>query len=388
MKTFKILLFLGCLTLAAPQANAQFFKKLTKKLEKKLERKAEEKVDRESDKAIDGVLDPKEKRRRKRKSKKEKSAKKRDNYGNATITHTNDFGTLAINKVGRSTMTIDDNTVRIAGSWRTHEADIFDGYGIVIKDQEILNAVSDDGDFRASLSIPSQADLQLGYDPLNPIKLNPDDRSAAAVGKQYQNYSLQSGNVNITISNGNLQLSFSGKGAAGNVSASAQISDISLYDNRSDNDDNESQEAAEDFDISGILGGALGGGNNVDLPVQYTFNISTTVVIRGTDTKETYEINYLHNEAKGYSGMEMDMSKMSDEAGAGMSYMVLDGEQAHMFVETSGMKMRMSPNMGGAFAQQPSPEDQMKNFDLTKLKKTGATKTILGYVCEEWTYQR
>ncbi|MGB3607758.1 MAG: hypothetical protein WBA19_11425, partial [Psychroserpens sp.] len=54
-----------------------------------------------------------------------------------------------------------------------------------------------------------------------------------------------------------------------------------------------------------------------------------------------------------------------------------------IFVEAAGMKMQISAGkMGGQ--QVKNPTEQMSEYDLSKIKKTGKTKTILGATCYEY----
>ena len=77
------------------------------------------------------------------------------------------------------------------------------------------------------------------------------------------------------------------------------------------------------------------------------------------------------------------MSEYSDNEMNGESIIVMDKGNAHIFVETAGMKMRMSNGMMGQ-QNMSNPTDQMAQYDYTKLQKTGNTKTILGETCYEY----
>ena len=78
------------------------------------------------------------------------------------------------------------------------------------------------------------------------------------------------------------------------------------------------------------------------------------------------------------------MSEYSENEMDGESIIVMDKGNAHIFVETAGMKMRMSNGMMGQ-QKMSNPTDQMTQYDYTKLQKTGNTKTILGATCYEYT---
>lgn len=116
----------------------------------------------------------------------------------------------------------------------------------------------------------------------------------------------------------------------------------------------------------------------------YKFTHETIAEITSSEDNRTYKMSYLLNPDESYVGMMADMSEYSDEELDGESVIVMDNGKTHIFVETNGMKIRMSPDMMGG-QQMQNPTDQMADYDYTHLKKTGNTKTVLGAKCYEYT---
>ena len=115
----------------------------------------------------------------------------------------------------------------------------------------------------------------------------------------------------------------------------------------------------------------------------YQFNFETVVKVTNLDDNEIYKLSYLLNPNEKYIGIKADMSDYSDQDMSGESIIVMDSGDSHVFVETQGMKMRMSQGMVGG-NQQQNPTEQMANYDYTNIKKTGRTKTVLNANCEEY----
>lgn len=122
---------------------------------------------------------------------------------------------------------------------------------------------------------------------------------------------------------------------------------------------------------------------SIEKPGTYQFTFETVVRITNLDDDESYKLSYLLNPDEKYIGIKADMSDYSDQDMSGESIIVMDNGNSHVFVETQGMKMRMSQGMMGG-NQQQNPAEQMANYDYTNLKKTGRTKTVLGANCEEY----
>ena len=81
-------------------------------------------------------------------------------------------------------------------------------------------------------------------------------------------------------------------------------------------------------------------------------------------------------------GLKTNLAEYSDGEMTGESTMVMDGEDLHIFVNTPMMKIRMSQDMMDKQGQ--NPVEDMVNYDYSKIKKTGQTRTILGETCYEY----
>ena len=92
---------------------------------------------------------------------------------------------------------------------------------------------------------------------------------------------------------------------------------------------------------------------------------------------------YLFNPNEKYVAMKADMSDFTEAEMDGESIIVMEDGHSIIFVETQGMKMRMSQNMMGA-DQAKSPAEQMADYDYSQIKKTGKTKMILEATCYEY----
>lgn len=120
----------------------------------------------------------------------------------------------------------------------------------------------------------------------------------------------------------------------------------------------------------------------------YQFDVETEVLLTSSDDNKSYKMSYLLSNDANYMAIKADMSEYSDQEMAGESLIVMDNGEAHIFVETQGMKIRMSPNMMND--QMENPVDQMANYDYSGLTKTGKSKIILGATCYEYvmTYKK
>lgn len=113
----------------------------------------------------------------------------------------------------------------------------------------------------------------------------------------------------------------------------------------------------------------------------YKFDQSVTMQYTNKNTNETTEFKFFFNK-NNPDILCVDTSKMMQQAGGGSSYMVVTPQKATMFMSMNGMKMKQSVN-----------SKQYKNADISqylpkdiKLKKTGNSAPILGYQCDEYTY--
>ncbi|WP_046757317.1 hypothetical protein [Kordia jejudonensis] len=393
----RIILAIFCL-ISFQNAEAQLFKKMkqrakekAKELENKVVNKAEKEVDKTIDNAIEGKNDPNAGKPTIKKNKKD--------FGDVIIKHSKKYGSVQISEASQIKVTKTNSGYTITGNWWSHEADIYDGFTINIKTDKNLKHDTEEaknGD-RLVFNIPEEASLSLGYDPQLPYNKKADNGFKRAVTDDYQNYDVSKGEVSIDVlTDDNIQISFSGMVTLREVIRKATTDDFS--------------ETFYEASITGAFDGETPkfinnesvvknekstqneptwNGNNTNsdstsaTPDIYNFTFETITKVTVPEQNATYNIAYLINPNATYIGMKVDMSEYSEEEINGESIIVMDKGNTHIFVETAGMKMRMSNKMMGQ-QQMSNPTDQMANYDYTKLKKTGNTKTILGATCYEY----
>lgn len=367
---------------------------LLKRLKNKLNTKVEQKIESEMNKTLDSLSKPKQKKER---NSSEKSEKKTSTSGVAFLKHTQKYGSLSLEELGKASAKITDEEVRIFGSWVTMSADIQDGYVLVIPNgAQVLFDGTVPKKEQIMLRIPQDAQLELSYDPTYDPNYEDENGFSSAVTKDYQSYKLESGQVTIDVfSKDNFQVSFSGDAnlvtrkenpdknsedkyllsyAPSSVSGMVDVGPVNFVDLRTVSKDDQISSQAPEFNNQNTSSGPTG---------MYKFSFETKVVITGLDGSSKYNMSYLLNPNEKYIAIKADMSEYSDEEMAGESIIVMDGENTHIFVETQGMKMRMSQNMMGG-QQMSNPTEQMANYDYSKITKTGKTRTILGATCYEY----
>jgi hypothetical protein len=395
MKPKLNILFLIICLVSFQSADAQLFKRLKKKakekaknIENKVINKVENEVDKTVDRTIEGRGNPD-----KGKPAPKTAAEKKD-FGNITINHTQKYGSVAITELSQVTVSKTNSGYTIAGNWWSHEADIYDGFKLVVKTTADLKNATDSG--KRTFKIPEEASLQLGYDPQLPYNKKSDDNFKRAVTDDYQNYDVLKGEVTVAVlSDEKVQLSFSGEASLRTVIRKANSSDYSeTFYNTTINGEvtgkspkytsEETVTKTNNSQNTSNTGYSItpSTANNTPTPGIYQFSYEAVTEISVPEQNRSYKMSYLLNPNTKYIAMKADMSEYSEDEMDGESIIVMDKGNAHIFVETSGMKMRMSSGMMGQKMQNPT--EQMANYDYTKLQKTGNTKTILGATCHEY----
>jgi hypothetical protein len=373
-------------------ADAQFFKKLKERAKQKaknLENKVVNKVDQTVDKTIDKTLEGNPKQ-----NQENTTTKNNKDFGDVTINHSTKYGNVAITEANQIKVNKTNSGYEISGNWWSHQADIYDGFIITLKTDKNLKDDANTGNL--VFKIPEDASMKIGYDPQLPYNKKSQDNFVRAVTDDYQNYDVISGEVKINVlSDAEIKVSFSG-----NVKLREVI--------REANSDDFSERFYEASISGGITGNtpkfisaqtitqntnnqtATGSGRTIipqtssatAAPGTYNFTYEAVTKMTVSDQNRTYTMSYLINPNSNYFAMKANMSEYSDDEMQGESIIVMDKGNAHIFVETGGMKMRMSSGMMGQ--QMENPADQMANYDYNNLTKTGNTKTILGATCHEY----
>ncbi|MEO0405334.1 MAG: DUF4412 domain-containing protein, partial [Bacteroidota bacterium] len=145
-------------------------------------------------------------------------------------------------------------------------------------------------------------------------------------------------------------------------------------------DSSDSQEETSTEDQNATMPGYTMGGK-ADVEDSYTFEHSIDLKMVMTDKKgkeEVMEMTMLISDEEGMFGTEMFLD-------GAKSYTVMDLTNGKTITLTSasgmniGMVVELDPE-----SMQPSEEDMP---EVSEFKKTGRTKEILGYTCEEYTYE-
>ncbi|EDP95596.1 DUF4412 domain-containing protein [Kordia algicida OT-1] len=391
-----VLLFIFCLG-TFQHADAQLFKRLKKKAKEKVEKAENDiinKIDKKVDKTIDDAVEGK-----KDSETKNTKIKNTKDFGDIIIKHSKKFGSVEITEVSQINVSKTNSGYTMRGNWWSHEADIYDGFILTIKTDKNLKHDTEEAKNRGKqvFKIPQEATLKLGYDPQLPYNKKTENGFKRAVTDDYQNYEISKGEVAIDVlSDETIQISFSGKVTLREVIRKANTDDYSetffeasvtggidsktpkfineetIVKNTNENSSKTTTKTSvPNYKTSNIASGS------------YHFTHETVTKITVSEQNRTYKMSYLINPNATYIGMKADMSEYSEGEMNGESIIVMDKGNTHIFVESAGMKMRMSGGMMGQ--KMENPTDKMANFDYTKLTKTGKTKTILGAECHEYT---
>jgi hypothetical protein len=237
----------------------------------------------------------------------------------------------------------------------------------------------------------------LSYDPIWDAKTKDENGLAPAVTKYYQSYELASGAVTIDVfSKENVQIAFSGtcklvtrtdnpeknseekyllSYSDSSISGSIDVGPVNFIDNRTIK-----KKKSNNQDVSAIT---MTSSNEAAPAGTYSFNFESKVKITNMEDGSEYKMSYLLNNSQSYVGLKMNMADYSEAEVTGESVIIIDGEDTHIFVESQGMKLRMSQNMMGA-NQAQNPVEQMADYDYSGVQKTGNTKTVLGATCYEY----
>ncbi|MEM6722225.1 MAG: hypothetical protein AAF611_23055 [Bacteroidota bacterium] len=400
MKSNLRILFLIICLVSFQDADAQLFKRLKKRAKEKaknIENKVINKVDEEVDKTIDGAIEGRGDRNQGKptpttNNTKADTAKK--DFGDISINHAQKYGNVAITEVSQVKVGKTDTGYTISGNWWSHQADIYDGFYITIKTDQDLKGNTNAT--KRTFKIPEEASMQLGYDPQLPYNKKSEDNKVRAVTDDYQNYDVLKGEVTLTVlSDEKIQVSFSGNASLRTVIRKANSDDFSesFYETSisgtidgdspkytSEETVTQTQETQNTSNSGYSITPTTG---NTPTPGIYQFSYETVNKITAPKQNRTYIMSYLINPKADYVAMKVDMSDYSEAEMTGESIIVTDKGNVHIFVESAGMKLRMSNGMMGG-QKIENPTDQMANHDYGKFNKTGNTKTILGATCHEY----
>lgn len=290
--------------------------------------------------------------------------------GTATINHES-FGKTNVEVVRETKVTKYNESTLITGSWRTHEADIFDGYSLEIGEAK--------ENLPGTYEIGATNKFKIGYDPSSTtLNVGP------AVSGDYLNLEFISGEVTIAFAEvSSFSMSFKGTaksdGKEVSVNGTITTEQVEIYDNRAYSSKKSTSSEDNSSAYSNYSSYGSSGSSNEASKIRATYKFVQKVVheVKTDQSKDIIKMSYLFSN-EDYSGISVNMSDYGQQ---GESFIVMDNGETHMFIDAGGMKMRMSQMPGGAM---PMPDQEFSNPNGTEFKKSGATKTILGYNCEEY----
>lgn len=155
--------------------------------------------------------------------------------------------------------------------------------------------------------------------------------------------------------------------------------------NAATNKANEKAEKAGNNALEGMMGGMM---EPATTESQYSFTGFMVMEVTSTDKKgkseEPVRINYLLSQEPEFMGMNFQDPKKPENATT--TIMDTKNEAMVMLMSSDGQKSSFAIKMDYEKVQELVDEEaevQLENPEY-KLTKTGNSKTILGYTCEEW----
>ncbi|WP_111670043.1 DUF4412 domain-containing protein [Algoriphagus litoralis] len=155
--------------------------------------------------------------------------------------------------------------------------------------------------------------------------------------------------------------------------------------NAATNKANEKAEKAGNNALEGMMGGMM---EPATTESEYSFTGFMVMEVTSTDKKgkseEPVRINYLLSQEPEFMGMNFQDPKKPENTTT--TIMDTKNEAMVMLMSSDGQKSSFAIKMDYEKVQElvdEEAEEQLENPEY-KLTKTGNTKTILGYDCEEW----
>ena len=395
-KMFVTLLVLtACFTTTS--ADAQLWKRLKKKAKEKLKKTEDKlinKLDKKTDKVLDSTIDGKGKTKGKEAKKKSQNGLPKNttprvldekDYGDASLNHSAKYGVVSIEELSKTKVQKEGELFRITGNWITTGVDAFDGYYIELKSTNIEELKTG-----KSFNIPGDAVMRLGYDP---IKMGTYQGESSGEG---QSYDVESGTVSITfVQDQTVNISFSGNATLEKAVPKANPTPEGDFDY-----------VKTPITISGSIkttepeysiiktnkssnGGSGFNNSNADvanrrnpttnIPGSFSFNKKLNIEVvdhRG----DAYPMDILLGNYPDIYGMQMAAKELQ---GQGNMTIVNTPKSSTMFMDVAGMKMKKTTKLED-LGDQYSAGDKLPDGADFSYKKTGNTKTIAGYSCEEY----
>lgn len=370
MKTTKQTVFILLVFVGLQSSHGQFFKKLKDKVkraaEETLDRKVEDKAVETTEKAIDSVFTIGNGKKKKSDRVVQGENNNIESFGTGTLSGPN-HGPIDIIEIAQPKVTFDEGSdlTTISAWWVTHGTDADDRFSITIN-----QLIDETTIFPITINMPGDGNLAIYYDGLLGAYLPKDDWQR----KEDPNFELVHNNPQINgtltisaLNDNEIRFSFDGSGFSGDVQVNnPQFERITIDANTSSI--KKKSATSPDFALKDGEPGVY----------DFDFEIDTQVT---TDEGESYPISYLINSNTNYFGIKADMNAYGDGDVEGNSVIVMDKEEVRVFVDTPMMKIQMNQDMAGGQGQQMP---QMGKYDFNLPQKTGKTKSIIGYTCDEY----
>lgn len=368
-------LFIGTQT-----SNAQLWKKLKQKAQEKIQ-KAEDKIVNGIDKTIDKTL---EKNKETTETSTPKIKKEKD-FGDASINHSHTYKKIKIGHLTQTKVNKQGNQFTISGHWWSSGVDVYDGYKVTLKNTSKEELMSG-----KTFQIPSEASFYIGYDPLLGDRENRKEKWKGSVKNE-----IESGTVKVQYVEGlSVHISFTANGTlekfvgdSGNehynkkpitINGTIKTEDprFSITKETKSSNSNSSHNDVSDDEIKKLYESKS---PTVNIPDQYSFNKAISIEI--TDNRgEKMPLEYLLGEYPDIYGMSVNPKEMG---GQGNVYVVMTPKSTTMFMDMGMMKIRKSTSLE-QLGDANNFSDKLPEDGDFKYKKTGRTKSILGYNCEEY----
>ena len=358
--------------------NAQFWKKLKKKVQNKLEKKVEEKIDKETDKVLDSSLNGKKKDKNSKLPLKEDRLK---SYGAASINHSSLYGMFSVNDLSKTKVNKEGKIVIIKGSWRSSDADVFDGYHIVIKN---INNIEDLKN--KTLKIPEEASLKLAYNALVKGKYTYVRGQVHAP----QILQVKSGSVTVSFNKDqNIGINFSGDVNLRNHKIEKEMEhrtpatingmfnttkpEYTITRERKEKKKDAMDAISKDEKMEMFRKTSP----TVNIPSSFSFN--KNIDVKMTDERgDSQTVSFLIGNYPDIYGMSVAPKEMQ-----GQEMLVVNTPKSStMFMNMGGMKIKKSTSLE-QMGDQYGVDNKIPEEGDFEYKKTGNTKTIIGYLCEE-----
>jgi hypothetical protein len=376
MKLIKTLLFSFFIIGICPSSNAQFWNKIKNKVKQKVENK----IEKEADKKIDSILNGKKKT-------KPKEVKKDsyESFGSASINHSILYGTTSINSLTKTKVNKQGKEVKIIGYWDTFGVDVHDGYIIMLKNVDDINNLQN-----KTFKIPEEASVRLDYDALVKGQYNFNQKVRAG----QQEVEFTSGSVTITFNKDkNIILSFSGNSLINNhknpnkdvntlkgnipVTLTGMINTTSpeytITRERKEKQKNNVDAISNDKKIEMFKK------MSPTINIPSTFSFDKRIEVKMTDHRgDAQTIDFLTGNYPDIYGMSVATKEMKGQE----MLIVNTPKSTTMFMNMPGMKIKKTMSLE-QMGNQYNMSDKLPEDGDFSYKKTGNTKTIIGYLCEE-----